>query len=101
MAITLLASGYSVSFLRESSGLGKAVAYIRPLQKLLNMAVAKDVFKVSLTGLKPFWGRGWILCQGEISSTVARDYEPVRPQVAQVRNMSIDDHWHCCLPFEI
>ena len=101
MAITLLASGYSVSFLRESSGLGQAVAYIKPLQKLLNMAVAKDVFKVSLTGLKPFWWRGWILCQGEISSKVARDYEPVRPQVAQVRNMSIDDHWHCCVPFEI
>ena len=101
MAITLPASGYSVSFLRESSGLGQAVAYIRPLQKLLNMAVAKDVFKVSLTGLKPFWGRGWMLCQGEISSTVARDYEPVRPQVAQVRNVSIDDHWHCCVTFEI
>ena len=98
MAITLPASGYSVSFLRESSDLGQAVAYIR---QLLNMAVAKDVFKVSLTGLKPFGGRGWILCQGEISSTVARDYEPVRPQVAQVRNMSIDDHWHCCVPFEI
>ena len=98
MAITLTTSGYSVSFLRESSGLGQAVAYIR---QLLNMAVAKDVFKVSLTGLKPFWGRGWILCQGEISSTVARDYEPVRPQVAQVRNMSIDDYWHCCVPFEV
>lgn len=59
MAITLLASGYSVSFLRESSGLGQAVAYIRPLQKLLNMAVAKDVFKVSLTGLKTILG-AWV-----------------------------------------
>ena len=29
--------GYSVAFLRDAAGLGQALAYIRPLQKVLNM----------------------------------------------------------------
>jgi len=59
VVITPPASGYSVAFLRESSGLGQALAYIRPLQKSLSMAVAKNVFKVRLTGVRPFWECGW------------------------------------------
>ena len=38
------ASGYSVPFLRDSSGLGQALAYIRPLQRNLDTT---PVFKVS------------------------------------------------------
>lgn len=59
VVITPPASGYSVAFLRESSGLGQAVAYIRPLQKSLSMAVVKNVFKVRSTGVRPFWECGW------------------------------------------
>ena len=59
VVITPPASGYSFAFLRESSGLGQAVAYIRPLQKSLSMAVAKNVFKVRLTGVRLFWECGW------------------------------------------
>ena len=33
-----MVSGYSVRFLRDESGLGQALAYIRPLQKDLNMS---------------------------------------------------------------
>ena len=40
VVITPPASGYSVPFLRESSGLGQAVAYVRPLQKSLSTAAA-------------------------------------------------------------
>ena len=40
------ASGYSVPFLRDSSGLGQALAYIRPLQPDLDRT---PVFKVSFS----------------------------------------------------
>ena len=55
VVITPPPSGNSVPFRCESSGLGQAVAYIRPLQKSSNMAVVKDVFKLRLHA-KP--GRG-------------------------------------------
>ena len=50
VVITPPASGYSVPFLRESSGLGQAVAYIRPLQKSLNTrtVTVQGLFKVGL-----------------------------------------------------
>ena len=50
VVITPPASGYSVPFLRESSGLGQAVAYIRPLQKSLSTCTvaAQGLFKVGL-----------------------------------------------------
>lgn len=50
VVITPPASGYSVPFLRESSGLGQAVAYIRPLQKSLNTCTvaAHGLVKVGL-----------------------------------------------------
>ena len=35
--ITPSQGGYSVAFLRVAAGLGQALAYIRPLQKDLNM----------------------------------------------------------------
>ena len=42
--ITPPASGYSVPFLRDSSGLGQALAYIRPLQRDLD---SNPVFEVT------------------------------------------------------
>ena len=38
----LLPGGYSVSFLRDSAGLGQALAYIRPLQKDLDTSVLQN-----------------------------------------------------------
>ena len=50
VVITPLASGYSVPYLRELSGLGQAVVYIRPLQKSLSTCTVatKGLFKVGL-----------------------------------------------------
>lgn len=41
------ASGYSIPFLRESSGIGQALAYIRPLQRSLSLEPKQPHFKVS------------------------------------------------------
>ena len=35
-------TGYSVPFLRDSAGLGQALAYIRPLQKDLDLSTSID-----------------------------------------------------------
>ena len=48
VVITPPPSGDSVPFWCDSSGLGQAVASIRPLQKSSNMVVVKDVFKLRL-----------------------------------------------------
>ena len=56
-------SGYSVTFLRDSSGLGQALAYIRPLQHDLDRT---PVFKVSFSSF--FFLFVWYL-QGVFPST--------------------------------
>ena len=38
-----LSCGYSVKFLKEEAGLGQAVAYIRPIQRMLTSSLAKKV----------------------------------------------------------
>ena len=40
-------SGYSVPFLKESSGIGQALAYLRPLQRSLSLEPEQPHFKVS------------------------------------------------------
>ena len=40
--ITPPATGYSVSFLRDSAGLGQALAYIRPLQKDIDISISLE-----------------------------------------------------------
>lgn len=46
VVITPPPSGYSVPFLRESSGLGQVLAYIRPLQRSLDLDSSQPLFKV-------------------------------------------------------
>ena len=46
MVITPPASGYTVPFLNKLSGLGQALAYIRPIQKSLALEPVQPLFKV-------------------------------------------------------
>ena len=45
--ITPPSGGYSVAFLRDAAGLGQALAYIRPLQKDLDMLENQSTEQVS------------------------------------------------------
>ena len=60
------ASGYSVPFLRDSSGLGQALAYIRPLQRDLDRT---PVFKVSFS---TFFSFLFGICKGSFLIHVLR-----------------------------
>ncbi len=46
MLITPPLSGYTVPFLRESSGIGQAIIYIRPMQRSLELTAVVPVFQV-------------------------------------------------------
>ncbi len=45
VVITPPPAGYSVAFLRDESGLGQALAYVRPLQK--NLEISDDIVPLS------------------------------------------------------
>jgi hypothetical protein len=57
--ITSPVTGYSVPFLRDSAGLGQALAYIRPLQKNLDLSTSID------EGLSRF-----VICTVPVSKTL-------------------------------
>ena len=46
MVLTPPPSGYSVPFIQDSSGLGQALAYVRPLQRSLDVNPAATFFRV-------------------------------------------------------
>ncbi|XP_028407185.1 uncharacterized protein LOC114529572 [Dendronephthya gigantea] len=88
-------TGYSVPFLRDSSGLGQALAYIRPLQrnlsKIFNQAEeinldGDDVLKIECVDCKAKvpvlkWAQHSQECPGGPSSTVDFSTSPMQPQV--------------------
>ena len=45
-------SGYTVNFLRDSAGLGKAIAFVRPLQCNLNLEAIKHIPDYSQVGIQ-------------------------------------------------
>jgi hypothetical protein len=48
MLINAPVTGYSVKFLRDESGLGQAIAYIRPLQRNLDTSPLEESVRLSI-----------------------------------------------------
>ena len=79
--ITPSQGGYSVAFLRVAAGLGQALAYIRPLQKDLNMLKnlsTEQVSEYKTSLIKTPW-ISWLVSKGErgfpqLESKVAWSY---------------------------